>query len=57
MNKKLTKKLPSFKDGDAERAYWDSLDVSKVFSKKDFVEVAFPNVKPSTSFISHIGNI
>ena len=55
MNKKKIKKklvVPAFKNEDAERDFWDSIDLSDYFDKDDFVPVAFPNLKPTSASIS-----
>lgn len=54
MNTKPKKKLvvPVFKSEDDERDFWDRTDFSEYFDKEDFVPVAFPNLKPSSSSIS-----
>ncbi len=51
-NKNNSKKIAKFKGEDAERAFWDGVDMSREFSKKDFVPVSFPDLKPTTSAIS-----
>jgi predicted DNA binding CopG/RHH family protein len=50
MKKKLV--LPKFKDEDEEREFWDKFDLTKYYSPGDFVRVRFPNLKPTSTFIS-----
>ena len=50
MKKQL--KLPDFKNEDQEREYWAKFDPGKYFEAKDFKEVHFPNLKPTTKQIS-----
>jgi len=54
MLKKKKKKLvvPVFKNEDKEREFWDSIDLSDYFDKKDAVSVAFPNLKPTSASVS-----
>ncbi len=44
--------IPKFKDEDAERAFWSRLKLNDHFEPSDFVQVSFPNLKPSSSPIS-----
>jgi predicted DNA binding CopG/RHH family protein len=44
--------LPKFKNEDAERKYWARFDLSDHFGAKDFLSVALPNLKPTSSAIS-----
>lgn len=50
MKKKLS--VPKFKNEDQERNFWNRVDLSKRFSKKDFEAVSFPNLKPTSRSIS-----
>lgn len=50
MKKKL--RVPKFKNENQERNFWNRVDLSKHFSKKDFVAVSFPNLKPTSRSIS-----
>ena len=54
MNKKKKKILivPAFKNEDDERDFWDTIDLTDYFDKKDAVPVAFPNLKPTSASIS-----
>ena len=54
MNKKKKKQLvvPAFKSEDAERNFWDRIDLTDYFDKSDAVPVAFPNLKPTSTSIS-----
>jgi predicted DNA binding CopG/RHH family protein len=44
--------IPVFKTEDAERAFWDKVDLSAHFNVDDFEKVSFPNLKPTTRPIS-----
>ncbi|MDP3996149.1 MAG: BrnA antitoxin family protein [bacterium] len=48
--KKINKNLP--KNEDEEREFWAGFDLSENFSPKDFKDVSFPNLKPTTRSIS-----
>ncbi len=50
MKKKLI--LPKFKNEDAERDFWDKINLADYFEPEDFVPVSFPNLKPTTRPIS-----
>jgi len=54
MNKNIKKeiKIPKFVSEDAERKYWESVDLSKVYSAADFQEASFSNLKPTTRSVS-----
>ncbi len=54
MKNKIKKKksVPIFKSENAERDFWSTADATDYFDKSDFVPVAFPNLKPSSSSIS-----
>ena len=53
MNKKKKKLIvPSFKNEDDERDFWDRVDLTDYFDKSDAVPVAFPNLKPTSASIS-----
>lgn len=45
-------KLPAFKNEDAERDFWDKIDLSDHLEPKDGESVSFPNLKPTTKSIS-----
>lgn len=45
-------KIPKFKNEDTERKFWSKLDLAEYFEPSDFVEVSFPNLKPTTRPIS-----
>lgn len=45
-------KIPAFKTEDQERNFWSTVDLSKHFAAKDFTNVSFPNLKPSSRSIS-----
>lgn len=49
--KKLLK-IPKFKNEDEERDFWAKIDLSEYYESKDFVPVAFPNLKPTSHPIS-----
>lgn len=51
-SKKITHKLPAFRNEDEERDYWAVHDVSDVFNAKNAADVTFPNLKPSTKTIT-----
>ncbi len=44
--------IPSFKNEDDERAFWDKTDLSEHFEFDDFERVSFPNLKPTTQPVS-----
>ena len=50
MKRKL--KIPKFINEEAERNFWSKADLSEYFEPSDFVEVSFPNLKPTTKPIS-----
>lgn len=50
MKRKL--KIPKFKNEEAERNFWSKADLSEYFEPSDFVEVSFPNLKPTSRPIS-----
>ena len=50
MKKKL--KLPKFKNEDEERKFWGRIDLGDYYEAKDFEEVSFPNLKPTSRSIS-----
>ena len=54
MIKKKKKRLvvPVFKNEDQERDFWDSIDLSDYFDKKDAVPMIFPNLKPTSASVS-----
>ncbi len=45
-------KIPKFKNEDEEREFWSKTDISSYFENKDFEEVIFPDLKPTTKPIS-----
>lgn len=49
--KKNTKKT-KFKDENSERKFWSDFDLNEKFQPKDFKNVSFPNLKPTTRSIS-----
>jgi len=49
---KKFKKIPTFKNEDEERAFWDTADTSEYFDWSKAERVIFPNLKPSTESIS-----
>lgn len=50
--KKSLKKIPSFKNEDAERKFWDTHDSTEYIDWRKTKRVRFPNLKPSTETIS-----
>jgi predicted DNA binding CopG/RHH family protein len=50
MTKKLD--LPKFRNEGVERDFWSKFDLSDHFASNDFVNVSFPNLKPTSSSIS-----
>ena len=50
MKKQL--KIPKFKNEDAERDFWDKIDLSEYLEPSDFKRVSFPNLKPIKRLIS-----
>jgi predicted DNA binding CopG/RHH family protein len=46
------KKLPNFKNEDAERDFWATKNVSDVFDPKKAIKIQLPNLKPSKERIS-----
>jgi predicted DNA binding CopG/RHH family protein len=48
----MKKKIPKFKNEEAERKFWDSHDPFEYFDSKHMKNVYFPNLKPSTKTIS-----
>ena len=50
MKKKLV--LPKFKNEDAEREFWDKIDLADYAEPGDFERVYFPNLRPTTKSIS-----
>lgn len=50
MNKKLN--TPKFKNEEQERAFWAKFSPGRHFKKRDFEQVSFPNLKPSSRPIS-----
>lgn len=51
MNNKL-KKLPKFKNEDAERKFWDTHSSVDYFDWSNAQNVIFPNLKPTSTSIS-----
>jgi predicted DNA binding CopG/RHH family protein len=50
--KKMLKKIPHFKNEDAERDFWAKADTSEYFDMSKAKRVVLPNLKPSTEKIS-----
>ena len=50
MKKQLN--IPSFKNEDEERAFWDKVDLGEYFEASDFEKVSFPNLKSTTRPVS-----
>jgi len=50
MRKEL--KIPKFKSENQERKFWSNLDLSEHFSAKDFSNVSFAELKPTSRSIS-----
>jgi predicted DNA binding CopG/RHH family protein len=46
------KKMPTFKNEDVERDFWDTHDLADYFDMSKGQQVIFPNLKPSTESIS-----
>jgi predicted DNA binding CopG/RHH family protein len=46
------KKLPNFKNEDAERDFWATKNISDVFDPKKAIKIQLPNLKPSKERIS-----
>ena len=44
--------LPTFKNEDEERDFWDKIDITEYFEPSDFKKVVFPNLKPTKRLIS-----
>lgn len=44
--------IPTFKNEDEERDFWDKVDLSEHFEPEDFEKVSFPNLKPTTKPVS-----
>ena len=49
---KNLKKLPSFKNEDEERNFWDSHDLTDYFDMSKAEQTIFPNLKPTSESIS-----
>lgn len=45
-------KVPKFANPQAERDFWSSIDLSKIYQPKDFALVTFPDLKPTSRPIS-----
>ena len=45
-------RIPKFKSEDEERDFWARIDLSEYFEPEDFVQVSFPNLKPTSRSIS-----
>ncbi|MCX6783716.1 MAG: BrnA antitoxin family protein [candidate division WWE3 bacterium] len=52
MKKQVIKKIPKFKNEDAERLFWDTHDTTEYFDFSKPISISFPNLKPSTETIS-----
>ncbi len=50
MKKKL--KIPEFKSNEKEKEFWKNIDITEYYSKDDFKEVSFPDLKPTSRSIS-----
>ncbi|MBI4250815.1 BrnA antitoxin family protein [Candidatus Uhrbacteria bacterium] len=50
--KKSLKKIPSFKNEDAERKFWDTHDSTEYVDWMKARQAKFPKLKPSTETIS-----
>ena len=50
MKKKF--KTPKFKSENAERNFWNRVNLAAYFRAKDFESVSFPNLKPSSRSIA-----
>ena len=50
--KKSLKKIPSFRNEDAERTFWNTHDSSKYVDWRKVKKTRFSNLKPSTETIS-----
>ena len=50
MKKKLV--LPKFKNEDAERKFWEKVELTDYYNSGDLVPVVFPNLKPTSKPIS-----
>lgn len=46
------KKLPNFKNEDAERDFWATKNVTDIFDPKKAIKIQLPNLKPSKERIS-----
>jgi predicted DNA binding CopG/RHH family protein len=44
--------LPTFKNEDEERDFWDKIDITEYFEPKDVKRFIFPNLKRTTKPIS-----
>jgi predicted DNA binding CopG/RHH family protein len=44
--------LPRFASEEAERGFWDDVNLVEYLEPSDFQRVSFPNLKPSTETIS-----
>jgi predicted DNA binding CopG/RHH family protein len=44
--------LPKFKDEDAERDFWDKIDITEYFEPVDGKRIVFPNLKRTNKPIS-----
>lgn len=49
---KQIKKMPKFKNEDAEREFWSKHDTTEYLDSFELVDLDFPNLKPSTKAIS-----
>jgi predicted DNA binding CopG/RHH family protein len=50
MKKKIN--LPEFKNEDQERNYWSKIDLSKHLEIRDFMDVSFPDLHPTSRAVS-----
>ena len=45
-------KVPEFKSDEKEKEFWKNIDLTEYYSKDDFKEVSFPDLKPTSRSIS-----
>lgn len=50
MKKRL--KVPEFKSEEKEKEFWKGIDLTEYYTKEDFKEVSFPDLKPTSRSIS-----
>ena len=44
-------KVPEFKSDEKEKEFWKNIDLTEYYSKDDFKEVSFPDLKPTSRSI------